>query len=533
MRQINLNVRRAGVNIEDEMFDRATDFEKTSQYPAGLYGDAEFSLPRVIDERPARLQLGDEINVSLYTEDFWGLDDVYHGYVESIEEIRQGDKSETVVGLTGAWGWYMETRGTDKRWADTRFSEPTWDYLSSANGAEKAYDSRDRRIRITPKAEAWSTSESAAIQYAMPNGETVGRVTMNYDLQESGQAWVLRLWNVDDSSAVWSVSSSGTGSQAVTLSPASESLWLQFVSGANQTPTSDGTYYGEITVPVIYASRNHASATLGTVNAYQVALDIVDLLGVDVQLISAGVEDLDTGLTVSLVPFFTDGRESFAAILARAASFGDTSFEPIGYGLKPPFYAADNLPKLFLESYPDLSSFDYEISTRECDLSIRRNVDEVVNWVIVKYTDETGHERTLTPDDDSDLTDADSVAEFGRRERSLTIGNGNETVATSYGKRYLSRHKDPPYTVARPLSVTQLLARNGGWVPAPIIDAGKRLKIVDLPNLLGPESPVGKTFLITKATYYHARGEVDLSLGGVPDDLAIFLAQSKLRAGIL
>ncbi len=47
----------SGNGVEDPLFLRMSDFRKESIYPAGLYGAAEFTLPREILARPSMLAL--------------------------------------------------------------------------------------------------------------------------------------------------------------------------------------------------------------------------------------------------------------------------------------------------------------------------------------------------------------------------------------------------------------------------------------------------------------------------------------------
>jgi len=526
-----------GIPIIDPLLDGAHSFRKASQYPAGLYGPASFVVPRDLGQQPTLLEVGQEIRVRLWDEEFWAADHVYHGYVQSLEEVKRGDKIETRVGLVGAWGWIMETTGIERNWADTRIDAGTWEVDSSSGAStvpDKATVRRDNdALQITPKAVAWSTNQYARLTYTAPTGEEIGRTSISYDLQEAAQDWRLQLAEPPTTTIV-DISASGTGTDASDTSTNPTQIVFQLLSGTGQTPASDGTIYAQISDIIMYAARDHADATLGNVNAYEVALDILDRLGVDVNRISANAGDLDSTLTLSLVPFITLGFESFASILARAAAYGTSvPRTSIGFGLRAPFLAPDNLPLLFLEPYPTLSAeeYDYEASVDDLDLSLRMNGEDVWNWITVEYTNLRGITRTLTPDDDADLTDDDSVEQYGERRppRPLSLPLADATQAKNFATRFLARHKHPTYAVTRPVTVTGLEAKNGGTTPAGLIDAGQRLRIVDLPNLIGQEAPPqGLTLLITATEYDHERGTVNLSLGGRPDNLVVWLAQMGL-----
>jgi len=500
--------------VHAPLFLRMSAFKKDSQYPGGTYANAAFTLPRDILNHPSLLRAGYKVEV-------WdGGALIYAGFVESLEDVRRAGRQGTRVNLQGAWGWIMEKRGIERNWADNRLSTEAWDVDTSVSGAELASVDRKDRIRITPKAEAWTNGNFFRLTYQTPTGETVGKITNDYDMQEGGQAWDLELYN--GLAAEWNVTTSGTGSQDVDLGTAVAQLHLY--ARANQTPSADGTYYGEVSDVKVFASRDHASATTGAeFNAYEMGLDIVDLLGVDTSLISSSVGSIDSSLTNEVIPFISNGHEAFGSQLARIAGFGDSSNNSIGFGLRTPFESADNLPELFLETYPDESGYEYETSVEESGIAVRLNVDDVWNYVTVEYTNRLGNTKTYTPGDDATLEDTDSQALYGLRRVKITLPLANDQIALKYGQRYLARHKEPTYAVTRPLKVTRLRAKNGGYVPASQIDAGQRLRIVDLPNEIGQAGIGGVTFLITQTQYDHDRRQVSLSIGGRPDNLALWL----------
>lgn len=515
-----------GTAVHDPLFLRASHIRKSSHYPAGLYGAASFVLPRNILTNPSRLRTGYEISL------VDGANEVYHGYVESLEDINTSGAEGTLVNCVGAWGWFMERRGIHRNWADTRISADVWG-LETDGTPDLITVRRDNgAIRIVPKAEAWVTNDFARVHYLAPTGEEVGRTSVSYDLQEAAQNW--RLLLVEDPSTTLTIdtSTSGTGTNAANATAGTNEILFQLQSNANQTPTADGTYYAEISDVIIYSGRDHASATVGNVDIYEIALDIVDRLAVDETLISSDVGDLDTALTYSLVPFITNGWESYASILARAARYGSSTAKSIGFGLRPPSESPDGLPKLFIETYPAAATYEYEASVDELDLHLRLNTDSVYNYIVVGYYNLQGDLIMVTPDDDSTLKDDDSIALYGQRSpsRPLILEMGGETVAIAYGVRFLTRHKQPTYAVTRPVRVSRLRAKNGGYVPAAQIDAGQRLRITDLPDTIDLGGVGGTTLLITKTDYDHDSKMVSLALGGRPDRLDVLMAQFGLRA---
>lgn len=519
-KHITLLVKNTSGNpVNDPLFLKMSAFRKSSVYPAGVFAEASFILPRSILSRPTLLDAGFEVTVVN------GGMVVYHGWVDGLEDIAGESGEGTLVTCIGDWAKYMERRGLERRWVDADITDRWWRADETSTGYEIGNVQRHNVIRITPQNEQWVSGDEYGLDYQTPTGETIKRITCDYDMvEEAGQDWVLGIYNgVSD---LFAITTSSTGSQNVAVATSAAQIF--FRSSGNNTPTKSGDDYGELSNILVYAGRNHASANTGAVfNVYEMGLDIVDLLGVDETSISADITDLDSSLTLSLVPFVSNGYEAFGSQLARAAGYGDSSQNAIGFGLRPPNYAGDNLPRLFLETYPDLTDYDYETSSDESALSVRMNLDDVWNWIVVEYSDDENEPQRVTPDDDANLKDTTSIADYGQREVVLRIGQSDAGTATAFGQRFLERHKKPTYAVTRPLRVSRLRAKGGAWVPAMYIHAGKRVRINDLPNRIAQASPTGTTFLITKADYEHETGIATLSIGGVPDDLAILLAQMQ------
>lgn len=529
---LNLFVKNAaGVGIYDPLFLEMSGFRKSTIYPAGLYADAQFILPRDILTRPSMLDAGFEVTIVS------GALVVYHGWVDELEDASRSGSDGTRVSCVGDWAKFMERRGLNRYWADQRLNSREWKWQDSGGGQNLASvkfnaptpSTAFNQAQVIPSSDAWANNDVHSVIYEMPTGETIGRITCSYELQEAAQQWTLRMYNRDAAAAYWAVTASGTGTQDVTVSTGSlgNSAQIQLVANAAQTPAPD-TIYGRVFDLTLYATRDHASATLGNVNAYEVALDIVDRLGVDETSISADVSEISSSLTLSLVPFISNGFEMYASQISRAAGYGDSSQNAIGYGLRPPNYAPDDKPRLFLETYPALTDYDYFTTSGEAGLSVRMNLDDVWNWIIVEYSDDDNNRVSVTPDDDANLKDTTSISAYGQREKVLRVNTSDSGTAVSYGRRYLARHKQPTYAVTRPLRVSRLRMKNGGWAPAMHIDAGKRLRISDLPDRIAQNGGSGTTFLITRADYDHTTGIATLSIGGVPDDLAIMLAQMEL-----
>jgi hypothetical protein len=74
---------------------------------------------------------------------------------------------------------------------------------------------------------------------------------------------------------------------------------------------------------------------------------------------------------------------------------------------------------LFIENWPDISDpevYDYSVTTKTAIVPrIRRDHSSIRNRIYVKHDDENGRMQRLSPDISSSLSDADSIAAYGKR----------------------------------------------------------------------------------------------------------------------
>lgn len=514
-------VNDAGVELP-----RAQDLSFNTIFPGGLYGTCSFTIPRDVT-RSWAFEIGQRVVARN------GLTVVYEGTISNVGyEVGAGAWQARTVECTGGWGWTLAAQGWRKPWADSRMSDSVWVYQTGTTGGGDQSCTLDRlnRLRFTPKGVAWASGDYAAVRYTAPVGETVKRVTYNYDFAEGAQAWEIVIYNVGTAAdiAATSITTSGTGSVDHTLATPSQSIEARFYSRAAQTPTEDGTYYGQFSSVVVYTET-------GSINGYEIAKDI-RARATD---INSDETNLSSSLSYALVPFTTEPNldwEMYADILQRAVSFGDASFNQWYARLIESDKAAtpNGKPVLELAQYPALTDYDYAVRINEPNVGPFKVVKDgsgVYNYIILRYTDENGNEQWLTPSDDANLTDATSVAAYGQRETVINCGQVTTSVATNWGRRLLAQTKDPKFYVSGPITVVGYIrAKNGQRVPAANIQARKRVKIE---NFLTDEVSVtgaGLTFYITQTDYTDKAQMCSMSVG-VPDNLAVFLA--KLMAGKL
>jgi len=442
---------------------------------------------------------------------------VYEGFVSSIE--RKGN--ELSVELVGAWGQYIESVSVDRRYCDKRLTQDAWtESDDDLPGRDKCHIDRYNRIRFTPKAEQWAQNENVRVRYDMPTGELAGRVKFNYDFAEDVQNWELNFGELDTPTEEFTVTATATGSQDITLGTPASALYFEFndPNASAQTPDSDGSVYGQVSNVRVYAYRAHPDATVGTVSAYEVALDIVYRFGYEELLISKETDELSTMAGGRVVePFITRGPESWGSVAESICSYGATDDSPLYMALGPSWLSADMRPKLILDSYPVATDYDYAIEANEVNATL--DTDTVYNQVYVRYTDDSGGGVKVA----GPYTDADSIALYGTRTKTFYIGGGGAGGAEDAGTRYLERHKSPTWRVLVPGYISGLVSKAGEFVPAHSIQAGKRLKIL---GLLNPDtgSIDGLTLIITKTEYNDRLKATRIELGGIPDALDVQLA---------
>lgn len=476
-------------------------------YPGGICGGATFFVPH-----EARTVL--EVRAGYEIRIYEGLVEAWRGVVMDLEEYRYFGQSGTLVSCVGHWGGLLGVRSWNKRWADDRIGEELWVWDETEGAEEKCTIDRYNRIRFTPKAVAWINNDQAAVRYTMPTGETIKRVTLNYDFQEAAQAWIFRLRDEVGGVNIWSLSVSGTGSRDDTLGTPRQALELQFQAGANQTPAADGTIYGQVSNVMVYSET-------GAIDLTAVAGDVrgkATALSANEHLIASNGYDLS--------PFISNYQEFLSSILERAAAFGDSSQNPWAVGVKTGFLASDDKPILFAEQQPSLTGTpSYEVSLRGAEVGVRRNVSEVFNWVVVQYRDSRGVTLVVTPDDDATLENTDSIAKYGERHAVLDVDFSSLAQAKNYAKRFLAKYKEPTYAITSPVRVTGTIRHAGGagYTPASLVQAGKTVRITDfLPDLSG----AGLVLLITSTAYDDATRTVELGFGHV-DPLQVAVVQRK------
>lgn len=469
---------------------KTTRVEFETFFPFGLFGSA--TLECAIGDADTDLRLRDRVVL-------WDSGKrVYEGLVTRLTK----DEGVLEVELTGDWGMVMETQRIDRRWCDMRTGQEAWQSVDSLPGFDDVkLDIPGAVQRLSAIAGSnWAANDRYALEYNCPPGETIGYMTWNYDFNEQGQDWHQRYMDGDTAGVIWFTGATGSGSTTATPSPPPSKLHAVLYSVAAQVANNVGVF-AEFSSPALYASRQHASATLGNVNAYEIALDAVQRLGVENSYISSSLSRVSSSLTKSVKPFLTSGRESWASILQRICSFGTSGDKPIYAQLLPTWYADDYRPLLELAEFPDTSAgYDYVIHRSKVQAT--QALDTMANYITVSYINVDGYERRISPVDYATLMDTDSITRYGRQEYELRLGEAAESTALEAGQTLLSYLATPKWSVSIPGFVSELESPSGERIPAIQIVSGKRLRITGLPNLATGEP---HTTLLVIGTNYNSR----------------------------
>ena len=533
---------------------RAYGLQFGSTFPGGLYADCSFYVPR---DLASYWNVRGAKQVVIRN----GIKPVYEGKIDILSNQIDGADTGTLVQCTGYWGALAMRYAIRKRWADKRITEDVWKVVNGTSGEPKCTIDRQSRIRFTPKAVAWATNNVVAVRYKMPTGQTAKRIKYTYAFAEAAQAWRIDVRRSTDgvtftqmTNASGETYTTGTttvidddggeplGNVDVTLATPSQYLDLRFYSEADQTPAADGTIYGEFSAITVYGET-------GTIDAEEITYDVMGLCS---EMSSSQGGSWLSLETLPAIDFFIfHDFTTLADILTAAASYGNTSDESIYFQMIASELgeANDGKPVLSNGVYPDLSSADYVIRFGDSNVvsgQIERDYSRITNWLAVKYTDERGEQQTITPDDAgyTALTDATSVAAYGRRVSNLTSGTymsqefvsqlptiigrkgqpftarpSTAALALYHGKRHLKRWKDPKWKGS--ITVTgYVLGAGGNRIPASEIEAGK---VLDLANYVVDEVLADDTLdnprVIITATSYDNDSETCTIAFGPLDDL--------------
>jgi hypothetical protein len=507
---LTLKVYSSGsTEVRNAGLEKAESVQFTQVYPGGKSAGMTFYIPRDV---VAAWSVAVGLRIAVYN----GMNMVWEGYITGIAPMVSGDRQGMNVVAEGVWSHVLQRRKTRKPWADTRVDARVWVAQDQAAHDQDmfSYDQNEGYVGISPRSGLFNSGDYTALRYTAPTGQTIKRITYNYDFDENVQSWEMQVYDPTGAAAIAAsqITATGTGSHDLTLATPRQAMELRIYARGTINATLDKHVHAEWKALTVYTET-------GAINAQTIATKIASLAGgLSTDVSQIGAE------TVSLVPFAANGAESYADLLSKAAGYGDASFNKWAAWVDLSENASDSLPRLVLEQQPVLTAYDYAIRMDEPnvsgDLQFIQDLEPVRIWIAIQYQDGSSTPIWVTPDDDATLMDAGSISAYGQRDEWIQLNTTSQTAAKNYAKRFLAARKDLQWTTVGQLAVTGYIrSASGQRIPTSQIQAGKRVKVE---NWLSDLTSSGLTFLITGATYTDSDERCGLDIG-LPNTLEVQL----------
>lgn len=509
------NLSGTWVNDPERSCEYADKLTFGSQWPKG-YETASFVVKRDI---AAHWAVKSAYGVIIRD----GLRIVFQGRLAGLNKaIQSGDEFITIR----ADGWYciLKDKTIRKRWADNAAIRRLL-IVSQVTAEQNEFDLTKNDDYIHWRAGYTDTSrtngEEYLERYSMPTGTKIATIKFSYAMR-SAETVTLVWYNDDQAGNEGTETSPGNGSVETGshdddfAAGDTESCTLKFQASA--TDLFDQNDWIRVYNLWFYGKMD----SFGAPNYYadEIGQDVLEIVAS--AEISSDYDDLDSP-SLAIEPFITknDNFETADSVLQRLAAFGDADDDTWGFSVWDAAGTSDNLPKAELKEW---SIADYEWMVSLADVTGFRDeevVDEVKNWIVIRYTDSDDVLRYVSPDDDATLKDTDSIADYYERHipSPLDAGNCDEATAIELGTRYLAYHKDPPHRMSFDVQ-GWIRQKNGPMVPCGWVRAGDRIKMIDWND--------GETIFVRSAKYNAETVTLHIERDLPPDELEVSLAQKEL-----
>jgi len=342
------------------------------------------------------------------------------------------------------------------------------------------------------------------------------------------QAWELELFDARNSISLWSTTSTGTGSQDLTLGTSTD--WLEFrfyCRASTQTPIGSGIY-GKITNLAVMAENAYGALTTTPSTILKACVD-----NYASSPFSTNTLLVDATNTYDLIPtgiVDDDLDKSLAEFMMGVAAFSsDNSRWAVGVR-ESEYVAGGTEPLIYYERQPVLTDYDYVIRIDEENLTGDFRLvasalpDVLLNWIFVQFRDSNGYNDWAFS--------AIDTASYGKYLGRWLIVNAPSGITTgpgadAYGYTILNARKNLMSYISGPITVKGALrGKSGGPIPVSQVRAGKRIKIENFLTDFGDVTGTGFTFLISQTEYNDADETVQLTVGR-PDGADLTMASSK------
>lgn len=461
----------------------------------------------------------------------WAIKTAYEIVVRDGQKILyQGRLASPAKQLTGlrsfisltAHGYLtaLNERTVRKRWVDaTALSRLRWPPGREINDDQNTAVTEKRgelmRIVLVGDDTNLSPSNQYHEQYTLPGGDIVYQVDYEY-VGRTGQGYDMVLYN-DDQAATENTENvnsvtplAGTVNHVFTQGDTGSFTWICQPEAGTQT-YDQNDWVNVINMTVYSAYETGHSAGTPNFKTNEIVEDVLLLstgsgISTDLSLIE------DPNVTLAAFTTENDGYETATSIMKRLAAYADSSQNTWGFNVWDSDGASDDLPRAELTTR-DVTDYDYIVNVSDlASFKPEETDDQLYNWVTVKWIDEAGVDRYLSPDDDSDLQDSASISDYGERHApTLDAGYSSQTYAKQLAQRFLAYHKDPLEKMS--LSVVGVI-RNKRGIEFPVswVRAGNRIKVSDYEG--------GKIYFLRQATYTVNTDKLEVSSDVPPDNIA-------------
>ena len=390
------------------------------------FGYLSFILPR---------QTGYDHKDIGYGFEVWlwkGLTCLFHGQIVRITEQTGEDGDGIEVWVLG-WVHVTEANRYNYVYCDTRVGE--WESETESDGSFKPdlfdwYADEDEGLTLTVRENAdLAANDYLYVKYEFEFGEVAARLVCDYDVAMP-VAYPGKVEIRDgDGNVLWSVTASETGSLDLTTSGSPTSLEIRFYVTAAGTSTAN--------IDSLYATFSNLkvySVNVTTLDAEVVAEDLVDLLD-DQGLSSSKSQISSPGL--ALEPAVFEGDPTPAQILTWCCKFGDSSGQPLAWGV-----TFDDTKRLFLETM-DLDNVRYWVKARPRRMGIERSGDwgESAQKAYAVYTNAGG--TVVRTSDEVRQTVIDRFGGYFRRVGISLEGNLSAAQAANALDLWLDENEYP------------------------------------------------------------------------------------------
>lgn len=512
------------INDPDRSIEYASDIDWASTWPKG-YGSASFQVKRDIARQWAVKQAYD-LKIR------HGHTIVYQGRIDDLNRALSASGGQTIT--VTATGWYavLTERRLRKRWRDNApVSRMVWPSNRYLTGSQQGMDANKRDDIIIVRAGYGDVTKSANDayheNYTVPIGSFIKGVDSLFAMR-SGEGITIRWWNDDTATAEEEEVSLGGGGQsdgtfnATMASGLTDSLTLRFILDA--TDIYDENDRAQVYDMVIYCyyDPTHPQYTSETYTTGQLIKDVLILCG-KTNLSTDYSSITDPALTLAAFISQGDNFETGDSLIQRLCAYGDSSQNTYGLAVWDSTGTSDGKPRVDLRAR-SVSSWEWVVTL--ADLETFRDspsLDELYNWVIVKYVDDREQELYLTPDTEATLKDTTSITAYGERHSPvIEIGKATSAKALDMGKRYLAYHKDPLRKSELAIK-DQIRDTRGVWWPANRVRGGDRVRLLDYEG--------GVTYFLRGTSYNQKTGICRMTPDLPEDDIAMLLTYEGLKRG--